>query len=471
MTIAAPGTGAGKTTVTLGLMAALRGRGLRVQPFKVGPDYLDPAYHWRVCGRASINLDPWLTSEAFVRETFAYHMRDTDVAVIEGVMGLFDGVGGDAAGYGSTAHVAALVRAPVVLVVDASGSAETAAAVAMGCARYAETMRDAALTPPPGAGVGVVGVIFNNVGGDAHAATLRRAITPTDLPVFGCLPRDGAIALPERHLGLVSVYEHPLTDSQIARMRAWIEAHVDVEALLRAISEDGAYSRNADVREHVPPGGNRRLRIGVARDAAFCFYYEDNLRLLGEAGAEFVPFSPLSDAALPSHLDALYLGGGFPESFADGLAENRPMLNAIKAFPGAIYAECGGFMLLCERFYDRDGVVHRLAGRVPAEIEMTDTLQGFGYRNVRLAEDCVLGAAGDQLRGHEFHFSRLKQAPANGRWAFTGKRGGDGAEIRFGYSDGRTLASYMHVHFGQWSDAARRVVARMREFSGTRTAK
>lgn len=425
--IAAGGTGAGKTTVALGLMAALGARGLAVQPYKVGPDYLDPGYHGRVCGRASINLDLWMTASEFARETFALHARGADAAIVEGVMGLYDGPG-------STAETAKALGLPVLLVVDAYTAGETAAAVVLGCREFDRDLD-------------IGGVVLNRVGGTAHADSIARVLGERcAVPVLGRLPRIPELELPERHLGLVSVHERGLEDVYVERLIEAVERHVDVEHVL-------AIAKSVEAALGPPERAGAVVRIGVARDEAFCFYYEDNLRLLGEAGAELVSFSPLHDVTLPENVGGLYLGGGFPEEFAAKLAENRPMLDALRDFAGPIYGECGGLMLLCEALIDARGRAHRMAGRVPGTVEMTGGLSGFGYREATLARNSILGPAGTTCRGHEFHWSRWQKPPSRGWGAY---RIGDGLE---GYADERTLVSYLHLHFGSNHKVARNFAA------------
>lgn len=422
--VSAPATGCGKTTVALGLMAAFRTRGMAVQPFKVGPDYIDTAYHTRVCGRPSVNLDPWMTSEAFVRGTFHRHRVGADIAIVEGVMGLFDsaGQGGE---LGSTAHVAKLLGVPVLLVVDGYTAAESLAAQALGCEDYDPEVR-------------IIGVLVNRSAGGSHLSAARGAITSAcAAPLLGALPDIPAMTMPERQLGLTSVLEHPLTDSDLDRLADLMDQHVELDALLDRLSRVGVQRETPR-----PAAPNTQARIGIARDRAFCFYYEDNLRLLRQAGADLVSFSPLDGDRLPDGVAGLYLGGGFPEEFAPQLAANAPMLESLRNFSGPIFAECGGLIYLCESFMDRDGREHAMAGRVPGIIEMTDALQGFGYVEAETASDTLFGDAGTIVRGHEFHWSRWKRRPEHGWGAF---RTMDGA---FGYADATTLASYLHVHFG-----------------------
>ena len=312
-------------------MAALLRRGLIVAPFKVGPDFIDPGYHRLVTGRPSINLDGWMCRDAFVGGTFARHAAGADVAVIEGVMGLFDGISG-ASDEGSTAQVARLIGAPVILVVDARSQARSAAALVKGFAEF-----DARLW--------LAGVIFNNVGSDNHARMLREAVTslPADIPVFGCIPRDEQVTIPSRHLGLVTAEDNPLTPDFLVHLADMVERCLDLDGLLMAVQGVSVTPR---CPAEAPQG---EIRLAVARDAAFCFVYDDNLRLLREAGTEICAFSPLVDGQLPGDISGIYLPGGYPELFAERLAANEPMKEEIRIAIEAgmpVYAECGGFIYL-----------------------------------------------------------------------------------------------------------------------------
>ncbi|MDP2311943.1 MAG: cobyrinate a,c-diamide synthase [Pseudomonadota bacterium] len=444
--VAAPGSGHGKTTALCGIAAALGGRGVDVRTFKAGPDYLDPTWHRRVTGRPSRNLDAWMTGKDGVWASFARGVVDVDssreqgaLAIVEGVMGLFDGR--DPRGLdGSGAELALLLGLPVILVVDAAGMARSAAAVVEGFARHV-------------AGVDVVGVVFNRVGSAGHTRILREAIEALPdfgkprVRVLGGLPKAPDLAVPERHLGLVSAEHaagHPGADPDWARrLGDWAGEHLDLDAIL-ALARPVA--RVADVssvgRSPSPP----RIRIGVAQDAAFHFYYPDNLDLLREAGAELVPFSPLADNALPGGLDGLYLGGGYPEAHAAELEANAPIRAAVRRFSGAVYAECGGLMFLGESLDDRAmcGVLP-LRTTMGAEGAGKGRLRALGYREVVTTRDTVLGPAGTMFRGHEFHYSALAGTPGMApAYRMKGRTG----ETVEGWATDRVLGSYVHAHFG-----------------------
>jgi len=442
--IAGTHSGAGKTTVALALMAALRRRGLVVQPFKVGPDFIDPGHHTLLCGRTSRNLDTWMLSDAAVRATFEYAARDADVAVIEGVMGLFDGRG-PTDRRGSTAAVAQLLDVPVVLVIDAEGQGASAAAVVRGFAEFDPTVR-------------VVGVICNRVAGPRHYEYLTPAIRAhTKATPLGWLPRDPAWEVPERHLGLTTV-------DDLGASRRWDRAGaalaqtVDVDALLELCKASGGREppeESADARA-VSSGGSRpplantlAKTVAVARDAAFCFYYPENVELLAEAGGVITPFSPLADSALPDSTEVLYLGGGYPELHAARLAANGSMRESIRRFHergGVMYAECGGLMYVCRELVDVHGTAFPMVDLLPARTVMQSRRAALGYVEMQTAAASPLGPPGTCGRGHEFHYSRLEPL---GDLQYSaeltdsrGTRRPDGIVCRNLY------AGYAHLHFG-----------------------
>jgi cobyrinic acid a,c-diamide synthase len=437
--VAGPSSGAGKTTVTLGLMAALRARGLMVQPFKCGPDFIDPGHHTRVCGRPSRNLDTWMVSDEANRRAFHRHAATADVSVIEGVMGLFDGARGS--GAGSTAATANLLGVPIVLVVDASGMGASAAAVVKGFATFDPT-------------VSIAGVIFNRVATASHYQLLLEAcesiqgVTP-----LGYLPRDPQWHIPERHLGLLTAEEGALSQDAVSHLATLVERHIDLECLLKlsahVATDDGI---DADVVQSRP-----LVTIGVARDQAFCFYYEDNLDALRRAGAELLPFSPLNDGELPVGVDALYFGGGYPEVWAGPLSNNVAMRAAVASFirqSGVVYAECGGLMYLAETVRMQDGATWPMVGALPITIAMTDRLQRFGYAEVVLTRDCLLGAAGTAARGHSFHYSRIDNPPAGLDLAYSVHDARHQKQELEGFIRDSVLASYVHIHFSSNPDLA-----------------
>lgn len=440
--IAGVASGVGKTTVTLGLLEACRRRGLRVQAFKVGPDFIDPGFHEQVTGRPSYTLDGWMCGRDHALATVARHAADADLALVEGVMGCFDGAAA-AADDGSTAQMAKWLDAPVVLVLDAGAQARSAAAVVRGFEGFDPALR-------------VAGVIANRVGGGGHARLLREAIASAcRAELIGAVPADPSLALPERHLGLVTAAEGTLTAARLAALGDVVERAVDLDRLL-ALARPLAAAGAPFVRERA--GAPPRARIGVARDAAFQFYYPENLDLLRRAGADLVPWSPLSET--PPEVDGLYIGGGYPEVHARALAANAGARRAVAelASSGApIYAECGGLMYLAESLEDMEGVAHPMVGVLPARVSMAPRGLTLGYREVRMVADTPIGGPGVVARGHEFHRSTLEEVPAAVPRAY--RVAGPGCpEAAEGYVVGRVLMSYVHLHFGSSPDLARRFV-------------
>jgi cobyrinic acid a,c-diamide synthase len=448
LVIAGTQSGVGKTTVTLGLLYALARRGLKVQPFKVGPDFIDPGHHTRAAGRVCRNLDGWMLSREANLALFRRRAREADVAVVEGVMGLFDGYDG-ASEAGSTAQMAKWLGLPVLLVVDARAMARSAAALVHGFASF-----DPALS--------LAGVVFNRIGSAAHLEYLNQALSCLkEVRGFGGLPRDQALAIPERHLGLATAEDHPLDETYLGRLADLLEAHLDLEGLLAALPPLTL------PEEPAPAAAPLLVRLGVARDRAFCFYYPENLELLASFGAELVPFSPLEDRELPPGLDGVYLGGGYPELYAGQLAANDGLKQALKeAAAGGmpIYAECGGLMFLAREIRDLEGRVHPMAGVFPFAVRMLPRLKALGYREVTLTAPGLLGTAGTMARGHEFHYSEIVGEPDGvpRLYRLTPRRGG--AAVSEGYQENRVLASYVHLHFGSNPEVARHLVASCRAY-------
>jgi cobyrinic acid a,c-diamide synthase len=444
LVIAGVTSSAGKTTLTCAILAALRRRGQRVQPFKAGPDYIDPGHHALAAGRPSRNLDSVLLTPATLQALFARAAAQADLALVEGVMGLFDGRhGGDAEG--STAQVARLLDAPVVIVIDVAKTARTAGAIALGCTLYDPALR-------------VAGFILNRVGSPTHARAAAEAVeAATGRPVLGAFPRDAALALPERHLGLVPPAETAPDGSFMDRLAAAAERYLALDRL-RAAAETRPLAAPADgpfPPEPLPP----RATIAVALDRAFNFYYEDSLDLLRAWGADLVPFSPLADRALPPGTQGVYLGGGFPELFAAELAANSPMhaaLHAAARWGLPIYGECGGLMYLGRTLTDLDGRRHAMVGLVPLESAMQRASLALGYRSVTALRPSPILERGAAVRGHEFHYSDLLTPLPEATAAYRiAER--DGAPE--GYAAGHILASYVHVHLGADPAMARRFIA------------
>lgn len=457
--LAAPMSGSGKTTITAGLIAALSARGLAVAPFKCGPDYIDPSYHALAAGRSCANLDAWLVPPERIPDVLARRGAGADLALIEGVMGLFDGYAGDD-DTGSSAHIARLTGAPVVIVLDVRAMARTAAALVAGLRDFDPRVR-------------VVGVILNRAGSPRHAAMVRAAIEgDAGLPVLGALLRDEAITLPERHLGLVPTAEAGRWRAWLDEVRARIEASVDLEALLALARAAPPLDLPASALPAAAPEppfapnnavpGDEALIIAVSRDEAFSFLYDDNLDLLREAGATIAFFSPLRDAALPPGAGALYLCGGFPELYAAQLSANGSMRAAIRAAAARglpIYAECGGLMYLTETLIDAAGQAHPMVGLLPGRSVMTPRLT-LGYRTVRASGASWLWESGETVRGHEFHYSVWEDRPADLPWLYTCLPDALRPDARpEGARAGNVLASYVHIHWLAAPHLAARFVA------------
>ncbi|MFF0244135.1 cobyrinate a,c-diamide synthase [Streptosporangium sandarakinum] len=475
MVVAAPASGSGKTTVATGLMAALRSRGLRVSPHKVGPDYIDPGYHTLASGRPGRNLDPWLVGEERIAPLFLHGSRGADLAVVEGVMGLFDGRGGT--DFASTAHVARLLDAPVVLVVDAARQSRSVAALVHGFTTFDPRVR-------------VGGVILNRVGSDRHEEMCRAALAGV-APVLGALRRDDAVETPSRHLGLVPAAERAAeAASAVARLGGLVAGSCDLDALVRLAAtapplpgpawtppepagapgttgsgtmgsgtagSGTAGSGTAGTGTAGPVAGRAagsdagraprsRPVVAVAGGAAFTFGYAEHVELLRAAGAEVAVFDPLHDERLPEGTGALVIGGGFPEVHAAGLAANEALRREVAAFGGPIAAECAGLLYLCEELDGR-----RMCGRIRARARMTPRLT-LGYREA-VAGPSLLTRPGERYRGHEFHRTAV-DPPGEPLFRWEGGAGG--------YGDALLTASYLHLHWAGVPEAAQRLVSSSR---------
>ena len=434
--VAATASGVGKTTATVALIGAMRARGPKVAAFKCGPDYLDPTYHERAAGVRSHNLDGWMMNRDAVVATFARASADADIAVIEGMMGLFDSATptGDE---GSTAQIAKWLDAPVILVTDASGVARTIAAVAVGFARFDPAVR-------------VAGMICNRVGGRGHLDLLRDA--EPEVPIVGGFPASADLAFPERHLGLLMADESNVPQRLIDGWSRLAAEWLDLDAIIEIARSAPALEvdRASDLRK-IDSSSPPRCRIGVAYDAAFHFYYEDNLNRLRSLGAEIVNFSPIRDRELPE-VDGLYFGGGYPEAFARELSTNAAMLTALRRFAvsgGLIYAECGGLMYLTDAIRTLDGARWPMAAIIPGVAVMSERLQAIGYVEVETRADSILGPAQTRFRGHQFRHSTLDGADSGNRidriYNVAPRWGG--APFAEGYRAGNVLASYVHAHW------------------------
>ena len=422
--IAAPASGSGKTTVTLGLLRALRDSGVKVSSFKVGPDYIDPAFHAAASARPCHTLDPWAMTAGGMAAGLRQASESAELVVGEGVMGLFDGASD---GTGSTADLAASLGLPVVLVVDVAAQAGSAAALVHGFTDYRSDIDLAA-------------VIFNRVGGPSHIETLRRACEPLDVTIAGYLPRRAELALPDRHLGLVQAAEIPALEEFLAAAAAAMREHLDVEAL-SDLARSPVLSKRSP--KSVPALGGR---IALASDLAFSFRYPHVLEDWRRQGAEIVPFSPLADEVPDAAADAIYLPGGYPELHAGRLAANEKFLGGLRqaAERADIFGECGGYMVLGEGLVDEAGERHAMAGLLPLESSFAERRLHLGYRDVKTVADGPLGPSGSRFRGHEFHYVTILKE--QGEAALFTARDASGRDLgSLGRRQGRVSGSFVHL--------------------------
>ncbi len=439
-------SGVGKTTIAAGLAGAFRARGLRVQPYKCGPDYIDPSHLTRAAGRPARNLDSWMLPHDALGELFGRVASAADIAIIEGMMGLFDGRFGEG-DTGSSAEISKLLRAPVVLVLDVGKVGRSAAATALGFQRFDPSLN-------------LAGVILNNVGSARHRETVAGPLTEaTGLPVLGALPRSPELQIPERHLGLVPDAESK-DDELLARIAEAVARHCDLDALwaLAASAPPLHPAGGGGLFPAAAAAAPAPVRIAVAQDEAFNFYYQDNLDLLAAWGAELAPFSPLADGALPDGVSGLYVGGGFPEVYAARLAANGAARRAVAGAVAAgmpVFAECGGLMGLSQGIVDFDGSRHAMAGVTPAVCVMQRRRARLGYLTVAARCDTPLLRRGEAVRAHEFHWSDLESPPDPAAAAFDVL---DEPERVEGFARSNLLASYTHIHFAARPGLAARFV-------------
>jgi cobyrinic acid a,c-diamide synthase len=424
--IAAPCSGSGKTTVTLGLLRALKQRGVIVQPFKCGPDYIDPAFHEAACGRQSYNLDSW----AMRRETVSSLLReaeDADLIVIEGAMGLFDGAAAKGAwGNGASADIAELLSLPAVLVLGIAGQSQSAAAVAQGFSGFHTAVK-------------IAGAILNRAASARHEALARAGFVQTGIPVLGAIPSDNAIALPERHLGLVQAGELGGLSARLDALAALCEAHIDIEGLLKLAAFPPSFEGTPAYLN--PPG----QRIALAKDAAFSFIYPHLLKAWRAKGAEIVFFSPLADEGPDPSADVAWLPGGYPELHASRLASNGRFLSTVRSFAGAkpVHGECGGYMVLGDGFIDAEGGRHAMLGLLRLETSFAAPKLHLGYRRAELLCDCVLGCRGHVAAGHEFHYATTLRE--DGERLFSVKDAAGASLSACGLRDGAVTGSFFHL--------------------------
>ncbi|MFH2058156.1 MAG: cobyrinate a,c-diamide synthase [Pseudomonadota bacterium] len=454
----ATGSGTGKTTISLAILSCLKQMGYIVAPFKVGPDFIDPGHHTLVSGRTSYNLDSWMLSKAYNRQLFKAKASGSDIAVVEGVMGLFDGIDGESEA-GSTAQMAKWLGLPVLLVISARGKARSAAAIVKGFETFDKDLK-------------IAGVIFSKTGSQRHYQYLKTAVEQNcRTRCLGHMPRNDAIVMPERHLGLVTADEAKMSKKTLSLLSEMVQKHMDIKGLISSldlIEKDPIdFSKDKESIQIETPKNNGPV-IAVARDKAFCFYYPDNLEILEQFGATIKEFSPLNDEQLPDNIDGIYFGGGYPEVFADQLAQKQDLLQQIKTYSNKgmpIYGECGGFMVLCKHLSGMDeGRKYSMSGCFDFTVQMSKQLRSLGYREITLKEETIIGKKGDVIRGHEFHYSSLENPGAHtGNIYQVSSRAGQDIQLK-GYQVGNTLASYLHLHFGSNPDSAKHLVEACKKY-------
>ncbi len=471
--IAGTHSGCGKTTITLGILAALKKKGLKIQSFKAGPDFIDAGLHRIITRRPSRNLDIWMCGEEYVKACFHKHSMDADISIIEGVMGLYDGDF-------NAVNLAGLLNLPIVLVVDAYGMAESAGAVVKGFVEFRTQNTDNSPSPPfskGGKGGCISGVIFNRVASENHYRRLKNSIR--DVEVLGYLQRDLNYEISHRHLGLTVAEESPITEENIEKLADAVLEHIDLDQIVRSLEFRARSNYSFEIsNSKLKTQNSKLLRVAVAYDKAFCFYYEDNLDFLREAGAEIVIFSPISDSKIPDNVNAIYIGGGYPELYAEELSRNISMLESTHNWADSgnpIYAECGGLMYLSQGINDFNGNFLKMTGIFSFETQippyhplvkggMGGLRPHLGYREILLKDDCIIGKRGDRVRGHEFHYSEIKESSNTGHSSQYKVKDGSGQNIQDeGYKFKNTLASYIHIHFGSNPDIAGNFIDFIRE--------
>jgi len=449
--IAGTHSGVGKTTLALGIILALRKKEVSVQAFKTGPDYIDPTYHSEASGRICGNLDSWLLSKSAVIELFKKRAMDADFSIIEGVMGFYDGLKNTE--LGSTAHLAKILNCPVVLILDARSLSRSAAAIALG---YKEFDRD----------VNIAGIILNNVASLRHYHYIKTAIErKTKIPLLGYLPKDPNLKLSERHLGLIPLEEKELNIDFHKKLSKLVTDNINLTRLLDIGRQAKSlpYGRELIFGKELP---KNQVRIAVAKDEAFNFYYQDNLDILSYLGANITTFSPLRDRELPKGIDGLYIGGGFPEVFASGLSKNENLKRVIyqRAEEGMpIYAECGGLMYLVKNLIDLKKIKFPMVGIFKCRVSMGNKLHRLGYVNLRVIKDNILSNQGDKNRAHLFHWSHLEDIPKNASFAYKIIKDKDNV-VYDGLIKKNTLAAYAHLHFASNMNFAENFIKNCRDY-------
>lgn len=457
--IAGTGSGVGKTTFTLGLMAAFKKRGLQVQGFKAGPDYIDPSYHTAITGRKSRNLDSWMVSPDTMKEIFLRGSEGSDLSIIEGVMGFYDGKD-PRTNQGSTAEISEYLRSPVILVMNASSIARSAAAIVLGFQQLSSQ-------------VNIAGVIVNQVGSIGHYQLVKTAVEQEcHIPVLGYLEKNDELMIPERHLGLIPAVERGELQPLFQQLSDLIEERIDLDSLLKIAEGAPDLEESDPVIFNPQHQQEKKVQIAVALDEAFNFYYPENLELLEWHGAELVYFSPLHGDQIPEEADGLYIGGGFPEEFAERLEQHISVKEDIRrriADGLPTLAECGGYMYLAQSIFDHQGVQHEMAGVIPIQIRMQKQLAALGYREVTSLTDHLLLKKGEKARGHEFHYSSPELVQDD--YPYANEVNGLGGSRFDGYTKGNLLAGYTHFYFASNPAVVVHWLEKIEEYRQKRNAK
>ncbi|MFO7861646.1 MAG: cobyrinate a,c-diamide synthase [Desulfosalsimonas sp.] len=452
--VAAPASGSGKTTITLGLLAALTRKGIDTAAFKIGPDFIDPGLHGEITGQPGRNLDGWMLDQNTNLEIFSRGADGAKMAVVEGVMGLYDGFSGGSEA-GSTAQMAKWLGLPVLLVVDAGRMARSFAAMVKGFVEFDPKVR-------------FCGVVANNAGSPAHIRYLEEAMADiSEIALLGAIPKDAGVGIPERHLGLFTAEDKVISDQRTHALADLVSTHTDLDRLITGLDEIPLKQLANRLRPEPV------VRVAVAKDPAFCFYYQDNLDVLEEQGCQIVFFSPVNDTDLPENIHGIYLGGGYPELYAQALSENLSMRRALQTAVRAdmpVYAECGGFMYLCKSLEDQNGQIFEMAGVFGFQTVMAKRLCALGYRQIRFLKNTPLDPAGTVVRGHEFHYSFIRDPKADKTAPDvyeTADRAGKNRTAP-GWLTNQCLGSYVHLHFRSQPQTGRNFANACAEFQNKR---
>jgi cobyrinic acid a,c-diamide synthase len=450
--IAGTQSGTGKTSLTLALIASLKRKGLRIQTFKVGPDFLDPSYLSVASERPCYNLDGWMSHKNYALELFCRKTMDADIAVVEGVMGLFDG-SDPSTSEGSTAEMALWLDAPVLLIVNVHGMARSLSAIVKGCVEFERNLK-------------IAGIIANHTGSDHHKNWLAQSLESASLPpLLGAIPRGALPILPSRHLGLITADSQNLPPRVLEEFADVFEKYISPDTILRIARNASSLSIQEPVVEDKPC--RKRISVGLAYDRAFHFYYPDNLDELQSRGCDLIRFSPLEDRKLPEGLNGLYLGGGYPEEYAEALSDNQEMQQAIRQYAGRgfpVYAECGGLMYLTRGIETTKGKRYPMVGLLPVWSRMLDRLKSLGYVEVTLVQNSLWGESGAVFRGHEFHYSELTEPlQDDALWAsvYRVKHRRSKTISLEGFQQKKVLASYVHLHWASKPDGIANFISQL----------